>query len=267
MEYLGTLWIILPIYNEVETIRGLIEQIQKVCTSRSIAYYVVCVDDGSRDGTAEVLADLQALHPLRIVTHRRNRGLGETIRDGLEAASDLAADNDVLVRMDADSTHEPKYIPSLIEAIAAGADVAIASRFAVGGGEMGLDMERKWISRLANLLFRTLFPLGGIREYTCAYRAYRAGLIKRALDIYGNDFIQLRGLGFCCTVEKLVKLKLLGARLVEVPFVLRYDYKRGSSKMVFSVTAFGYLVMSVLYHWPRSGWRSAVRRRLKTGTA
>src|ERR1019366_10362422 len=89
------------------------------------------------------------------------------------------------------------------------------------------------------------------------YRAYRASLIKDAIGVYGNDFIQLKGLGFTCTLEKLVKLKLLGARFAEAPFVLRYDQKVSESKMVSSITTLGYLVMTIMYHWPWGGWRAA----------
>ena len=79
------------------------------------------------------------------------------------------------------------------------------------------------------------------------------------LGIYGNNFIQLRGLGFTSTLEMIVKLHMLGCRFAEVPFVLRYDQKVGYSKMVSSITSLGYLIMAVLYHWPFGGWRSQYR--------
>ena len=108
---------------------------------------------------------------------------------------------------------------------------------------------------------RLFFPIPGLREYSCGFRGYRAEIIRHAIAFYGNNFVQLKGLGFTCTLEKLVKLRLIGARFGEVPFVLRYDQKQGSSKMVGSTTTLGYLVMAVLYHWPWGGWRSAIRRK------
>jgi dolichol-phosphate mannosyltransferase len=66
-------------------------------------------------------------------------------------------------------------------------------------------------------------------------------------------------LGFTCTLEKLIKLKIIGARFAEEPFVLRYDQKQSSSKMVGSVTTLGYMVMTVLYYWPWGGWRTSYR--------
>ena len=68
----------------------------------------------------------------------------------------------------------------------------------------------------------------------------------------------------CCTVEKLVKMNLLGAKVAEVPFTLRYDKKRGDSKMSLNVTTFGYFVMLILYHWPFNGWRVTARAKLSS---
>ena len=110
---------------------------------------------------------------------------------------------------------------------------------------------------------RLILPVKGLKEYTCGFRAYRASIIKKAIEFYGNHFIQLMGLGFTCTLEKIVKLNLLGARFIDVPFVLRYDKKKSSSKMVSSVTTIGYFIMAILYHWPWGGWRSQYKKRLK----
>ena len=82
---------------------------------------------------------------------------------------------------------------------------------------------------------------------------------KDAIRIFGNLFIQLKGLGFTSTLETIVKLKLLGCRFNEIPFVLRYDKKASPSKMVSSVTTLGYLTMALLYHWPFGGWRRSYR--------
>ncbi len=249
------LWVVLPIHNEAAVLEWLITEIFETCERYRLNATVIAVDDGSSDGSGDILKKLQASHEVHTIHHRLNRGLGETIRDGFESASESARDEDIILRMDADRTHDPKYIPDLVQAIRDGADIAVASRFATGGGEVGLTHKRKWISRLANVCFRVFFPLGGLREYTCGYRAYRARWIKRAVAVYGDEFIAMRRFGFCCTVEKIVKLKRLGATIVEVPFTLRYDRKQGQSKMIFNITAFGYMVMVALMYWPWGGWR------------
>jgi dolichol-phosphate mannosyltransferase len=256
-----TIIVVLPIYNEGMNLIPLFEAISATFQQNNLSYRVIAVDDGSRDESSVTLEELEVKYPIQIITHSINRGLGETIRDGFELAARLAFPGDIIIRFDADCTHEPKYIPSLIDAIQNGADVAIASRFAPGGGQEGLNTHRRWISQMANVFFRICFPISRIKEYTCGYRAYRASLIQDAISFYGGNFIQLRGLGFCCTVEKLLKLQLLGAKFVEVPFVLRYDFKQSASKMAFNVTTIGYILMVLLYHWPWGGWKTTVAQK------
>ena len=252
----------MPALNESENLEELISQISSVMSSIFANYSIIVINDGSTDGTRALLKGLKNLYPLLVIEHKRNRGLGETIRDGFEKVAEIGTPSDVLIRMDADLTHDPSYIPQLLKAIESGSDIAVASRFVAGGSEKGTPKNRRWISNLANYVFRTFFPIKGVREYTCGFRAYKVDTIRKALNFYSNDFLQLRGLGFCCTVEKLVKLNLLGAKITEVPFTLRYDKKRGDSKMSFNVTTFGYLVMLILYHWPVNGWRVTARTKL-----
>jgi len=162
--------------------------------------------------------------------------------------------------MDCDDTHEPQYIDTMVRRAAAGTDVVIASRFADGGGQVGVNGYRRFISRMATGFIRTVFHIDGLQEYTSGFRVYRAEILHQALERYGGNFIQLKGLGFTCTLEKLVKLKMMGASFGEEPFVLRYDQKTGESKMVTSVTTLGYFTMALLYHWPWGGWKSSSRR-------
>ena len=91
-------------------------------------------------------------------------------------------------------THEPQYIPKLIAKVNEGFDVVIASRFAAGGAQLGVSRYRAIISYTANLFMKIFFPIQGLYEYSCGYRAYNAAIIKRAVSQYGNNFIQLKGL-------------------------------------------------------------------------
>lgn len=223
-------------------------------------YRVIICNDGSKDDTVALLEACSQEMPLEEIRHKINRGLGETSRDLFERAAEICSDDDVIIRLDCDDTHEPKFIPKLVAKLRSGFDVVIASRFAPGGGQVGVNGYRAFISRCANVFMKFFFPIKGLREYSCGFRAYRGSLIKTAIAFYGNDFIQLKGLGFTCTLEKLVKLKLIGARFGEEAFILRYDQKQSSSKMVSSITTLGYIVMTILYHWPWGGWRTAVRK-------
>lgn len=252
--------ILLPAYNEEESLPRLMPKLKETLEGMKEEYRIVVCNDGSSDKTQTMLESYAEKMPLEIIQHKINRGLGESCRDLFERASEITQPGDVIVRLDCDDTHEPEYIPSIVAKVRSGFDVVIASRFEPGGGQMGVSGYRAFISRSANLFMKIFFPISGLKEYSCGFRGYRAEKIKEAVRFYGNNFIQLKGLGFTCTLEKLVKLKLIGARFGEVPFMLRYDQKQSASKMVSSVTTLGYLVMTLLYHWPWGGWRTAVRR-------
>ena len=246
--------ILLPAYNEEESLPALIPKLGAFLAQSGQPGIILIGNDGSRDRTAELAAEFGRTHPIEVLHHKINRGLGETCRDLFERAAELCGPDDVIVRMDCDDTHEPEFIGRMLEKLDTGVDVVVASRFQPGGGQMGVSGYRAFVSYCANLFMKLFFPIRGLREYSCGFRAYRASIIHAALRRYGNDFIQLKGLGFTCTLEKVIKLKLIGARFAEVPFMLRYDQKQSSSKMVSSITTLGYLVMVVLHYWPWGGW-------------
>ena len=251
--------VLLPAFNEQDSMPTLMPKIKSALEGMEEEYLVIVCNDGSTDSTQEMLDQYAKEIPLEQICHKINRGLGETSRDLFERAAELVSDDDIIIRLDCDDTHEPLFIPKLVYKLRSGYDVVIASRFAPGGGQVGVNGYRAFISRCANLFMKCFFPINGLNEYSCGFRAYRGSTIRTAVAFYGNNFIQLKGLGFTCTLEKLVKLKLIGARFGEEAFVLRYDQKQSSSKMVSSITTLGYIVMTILYHWPWSGWRTSVR--------
>ena len=252
--------VLLPAYNEEKSFPPLMEKLEAALKQTGQDYKFLICDDGSTDRTAEILLDYSKKLPIEIIEHSINRGLGESSRDLFERAVKIGNQGDIIIRMDCDDTHEPKYILDMLGKLEQGYDVVVASRFEKGGGQMGVNCYRALISRGANLFMKLFFPIQGLREYSCGYRGYRYEKIKEAIDFFGNNFIQLKGLGFTCTLEKLVKLKLIGAKFGEIAFLHRYDQKQSDSKMVSSVTTLGYLVMTVLYHWPWGGWRTALKK-------
>lgn len=235
--------VVLPVYNEAKRLEVLIEKISEVLSRAGISYRIIAVNDGSGDASGEILERLASWTPVDIITHKMNRGLGETIRDGFELAAELSADDDVIVRLDADDTQDPALIPLMYEKVQEGYDVVVASRYERGGAEVGLTFKRRFFSRAANILMKICFPVKGLKDYSCGYRAYRAGIVRKAIRVFGNDFIELKGLGFTVTPEKLVKLIRLGAKITEVPLVLRYDLKESRSKMESYATIMGYMIL------------------------
>ena len=256
--------VLLPAYNEEKSFPPLIDKLTSTLSQIKEDYKFIICNDGSSDGTSEILVKYSKKFPIEVIEHSINRGLGESSRDLFERAVQIGKSGDIIIRMDCDDTHEPKYIHDIIKKISFGYDVVVASRFQEGGGQMGVSGYRAIISRGANLFMKIFFPIPGLREYSCGYRGYRYDKIKEALDFFGNNFIQLKGLGFTCTLEKLVKLKLIGAKFGEIPFVHRYDQKQSESKMVSSITTLGYLVMTLLFHWPWGGWKTAIKNNFKS---
>ena len=264
------IYVVLPAYNEAPGIESLLSKIRKIMEDNALDYRVVVVNDGSTDGTLEKVNACASKMPLVVLNHRINRGLWETIRDGFEWAAEHCGPDDIVMRLDADDTHDPKYIPSMASKIREGYDVVIASRFQPGGAASGLNAYRTYISRCANILMKLAFPMKGVWEYSCGYRAYRGSALKKAMKVFANNFIELKGNGFTCTVEKLIKFRMIGARFAEVPFVLRYDQKLSASKMVSGATTLGYFILMMQYSlpWsrPRRRWEEKIRMLQETSS-
>jgi dolichol-phosphate mannosyltransferase len=163
------------------------------------------------------------------VAHTSNLGLGAAIRSGLTHAASLAAEDDAIITMDADDTHIPGLIPRLVQTLGEGYDLVIASRYQPGSRTLGVSAVRQLLSWVGNLLFRIALPMKGVRDYTSGYRAYRAGIVKRAIERWGEAFIDRND--FSSMPRVLLRMRRLGAIAAEVPMVLRYDRKTGASKM------------------------------------
>lgn len=222
--------VILPAYNEEEALPLLLERVQESMHENGFEYRVIVVNDGSSDGTAAVVDELKGRMPLERLDHERNLGLGEAVRTGLLHALEDAGERDVVVTMDSDNTHTPGLIAGMVRGIREGNDVVIASRFREGARIMGVPLYRRVLSRGGSWTFRLLFPTRNVRDFTSGYRAYRAPLLKRAFEVYGDQFVAQSG--FSCMVDILLKLRALDAIMTELPLVLRYDFKYGISKML-----------------------------------
>jgi dolichol-phosphate mannosyltransferase len=222
------LTIVLPIFNESANLPDLFGRIE-ASFGASAAYRIIAVDDGSSDGSAEILAGFGAKLPLTTISHGVNQGLGMAIRTGLTEALRTSPPDGIVVTMDADESHTPSLIGAMERRIAEGADVVIASRFEPGAEVHGVPFGRRILSWGASMFFRVLFPTPGVKDFTCGYRAYRAQALQKAADKYGEKLFEFEG--FQCMVDLLLKLRASGARFAEVPVILRYDLKRGASKM------------------------------------
>ena len=222
--------IVLPAYNEAEGLPVLLREIRQVMNESRLDYKVVVVDDGSTDATWDGIVRNADEMPVVPVRHEVNRGLAEALRSGLQVALTEAAPTDVIVTMDADNTHAPGLVMRMLGLIREGHDVVIGSRYVPGARVVGVPFHRRVLSYSASLLMRAVFPIEGVRDYTCGFRAYRASILQKAFARYSESLISQKG--FSCMVDILLKLRTLDHPIMtEVPLVLRYDLKHGMSKM------------------------------------
>jgi len=231
--------VLLPAFNEGRALPPVLDGIRSSLPAGGFRVWVV--DDGSTDDTAAAAQAWADRLPVTVLRHGQNRGLGQAFRTGLDALWPHLSDEDILVTLDADDTQPSAMIPQLAAPLAANdADIAIASRFAPGGQSVGVPFYRRVTSLSARALMTLLFPVPGVRDYTCGFRAYRGDLLRRAAA--GGDVL-INESGFAVSLEWLLRLSRHRPRVVEVPLVLRYDKKPTPSKMPVARTIFRTLAL------------------------
>lgn len=209
--------IVIPTYNERDNLPVLVEDILA-----RYDYRVLVVDDHSPDGTGEVADELARRHPGRVeVMHRTGRrGLGLSYVDGLKHA--LATGADVVGQMDADLSHDPRYLGDLVAATA-GADLVLGSRYLNGVSVVNWPLRRLILSSFANSYVRAIT---GIAAHDCtgAYRCWRREALARVpIDRVASD-------GYAFMVETLFEAARIGCRVAEVPIIF-VERRQGSSKL------------------------------------
>lgn len=224
------IFVLLPAYNEARAVRELLRSFQTVSGRLDRELRLVLVDDGSTDGTADAARSARGDLALEIVAHKENRGLGAALSTGFaHVLGQSRSPDDILICMDADNTHPPGTVPAMVRRIDQGADIVIASRYVAGSRQVGVPLFRRMLSLGARVLFRLLLPIGGVRDFTCGFRAYRMAALRKGWERFGGRLVTTGG--FACTDEVLFRLALVTDRISEVPFTLRYDRKPGASNL------------------------------------
>jgi dolichol-phosphate mannosyltransferase len=217
MEHFGMrVLVIVPTYNESENI----EQIVKAV--RHLGYSVLIVDDASPDGTGRIVDALASVDDDVLVLHRSEKtGIGPAYAAGFEHG--LALGYELLCEMDADFSHDPADLPRLVDAVRAGADLAIGSRYVPGGGTDGWPWYREVISRGGNAYASMMLGLK-VRDATAGFRAFRDTTLRKV----DPSSCQASGYGF--QVEMAWRTEQAGLEIIEVPITFR-DRLFGESKM------------------------------------
>lgn len=231
-------FIILPCFNEEKNLKPLIHSINNVL-SPHLPYQIIAVNDGSIDRTKEILKDLSTEFPVKVLEHPKNFGLAAALRTGLIAAVEEAFDDDFVVTMDSDNTHNPKHVLDMLIA-AENADVVVGSRYIQGGAQLNVPLHRVILSKAVNFLIEKLFNLR-LKDATSGFRCFKAGLLRQLHKKFGDGVIESEG--FTASLELLLKTVTLGGVVTEVPIFLDYGRKNGASKMRLFSTIFGYLTL------------------------
>jgi dolichol-phosphate mannosyltransferase len=222
------LTVVLPTYNEAENLPKMIDAL--LALSMPVDLSVLVVDDNSPDGTGKIADDLAAKLPGKVnVMHRAGKlGLGTAYIAGFRWALEQGAD--YVLQMDCDFSHDPKYIPAMIEKMAGcGCDVVIGSRYIKGGSlDETWGVGRKLLSWWANSVYVRLILHTNAQDATGGFRLWKRAVLE------GMDLNRIRSNGYVFQVETIYVAEKLGYTNAEVPIYFA-DRKAGRSKMSFRI--------------------------------
>ena len=207
-----------PTYDEIESLPVLLDRL----LSARPDVDVLVVDDGSPDGTGRWANDRARIEPRLTVMHRSGKqGLGAAYLAAFAWA--LERGYDVVCEMDADGSHAPEQLVGLLDAVAAGADLAIGSRWVPGGEVRNWPWTRRLLSRGGNTYTRLVLGIG-VRDATAGYRAFSAHALRTM------PLADVASAGYCFQVDLAWRASRCGLRVVEVPITF-VEREAGASKM------------------------------------
>ena len=234
-----TTYVLLPAFNEAASLSRLVPNIIQHLSAAGRPCKVLVVNDGSSDNTSEILCSLPNSEMIQELRHEKNQGYGAALRTGFLWAAEHAADANAVVTLDADNTHDPVYIPTMIEALEQGFSVVTASYTMKGGHATGVPLARRLMSVVLNKLFARAVPLPGVKTYTNGFRAYRPQVVRRVREKYAEAIIEETG--FPGGVEFFLKAMGVGGAATEIPFDLHYEERGADSKIHLWATIRKYL--------------------------
>jgi dolichol-phosphate mannosyltransferase len=210
--------IVVPTYNERDNVNAVATAFLAPVAEAEILF----VDDNSPDGTGDLLDEIAAVNPRIHVMHRPGKlGLGTAYLDGFRWG--LERDYAYLLEMDADFSHDPRYLHDMVRLAREGADMVVGSRYVEGGGTVNWGIGRQIISRAGSLYARTVLGVG-IRDLTSGFICYR----RQTLETIDLAAVQSNGYSF--QIEMKYRVLRAGLRIAELPIVFE-DRRVGQSKM------------------------------------
>lgn len=215
--------LIIPTFREKENLPSICEAVVNL----GVDCYIVVVDDNSPDGTGDVADEIAALHPEVRVIHRPGReGYGRALVAAFRYVITNLPDVEYLISMDADFSHQPRYLPTLMENLSH-ADVVVGSRYIPGGGVVNWSLRRRLLSRLGNAYARLMTRLP-IHDCTSGFMGYR----RKVIESLPLDLLRVQGYSFL--IEMKYRAYERGFAVKEFPIVF-VERVRGTSKMNFRI--------------------------------
>jgi dolichol-phosphate mannosyltransferase len=221
LDLAGPVWVVVPTYNERENLTTVVSAVRAELDEIAPDHVVLVVDDSSPDGTGGLADRLASADPHVQVLHRpEKRGLGPAYIAGFRHALDAGAA--LIVEMDADFSHDPAYLPRMLDA-AREADLVLGSRYVEGGGVRNWGRVRRIVSRGGCWYARTVL---GVRvgDLTGGFKCFRREVLEAI------DLDRIRSQGYAFQVELTYRALQMGFRVVEIPIVFT-ERRAGQSKM------------------------------------
>ncbi len=208
----------IPTYNEAENIEPITQAVLKAEPRVDI----LIVDDNSPDGTGKIADTLAAREPrIRVLHREKKEGLGRAYLAAFRWA--MAEGYTYIIEMDADFSHDPRYLPQFVDAAEGGADLVLGSRYVQGGGTVNWGTGRKIISRGGSLYARTILGVK-VRDLTGGFKCFN----RRVLESIGMD--EVKSSGYAFQIELTYRTLKKGFTVREIPIIFE-DRRVGHSKM------------------------------------
>ncbi len=235
------IFILVPLYNEgdvcIANIKEIIPKIQKYNCE------IVIIDDGSCDGSEVLLKQTRFPDFVKIISHKKNLGLGKVFRSFFKYVFDNIKEEDIVVIIEGDGTCDVNLLNKMVEVIESGVDVVIASRKCFGGKDISTVTFRKHLTTFSNIVLRAVLQFKNIKDITIFYRAYSAAILNKANKAFGKDLFW--GEGFVINTDLLYKLKCMDASIYEIPHLYNRTKKASKSKLKLCSNIYEYIAYIV----------------------
>lgn len=227
--------IIFCVYNEEKNLKTFIEDLNNSLEKLKIKYEIIICIDGSNDNSYQILKYFQKNLPIKILDPINQNGLGLAYKRIFTEIAKNCQDDDIIISLDSDNTHDPKQIDGMIQHLNNNdLDIVICSRFANKSIITKFPLYRQIITKTVSKLLQIIFPIKiisqkNLQDYTSGYRAYKAQKIKQLYELKGDNFITEPEFTYTC--ELIIKLARIKSKIDEYAISYNYGKKNSKSKL------------------------------------